>query len=153
MALLSRRARVMRPAGVRRYSGEPLALPWLRLHLRRADRASARGLPGEHPVERGARGLGLPGLRCARAGRLRAARGRVGRRAARGGLSPMATMERTPERTPYALAARELLRNTLLDGARDELQRRPWAEITMADIAATAGVSRQTLYKEFGSRE
>ena len=65
----------------------------------------------------------------------------------------MATLERTAERTPYALAARELLRNTLLDGARDELQRRPWAEITMADIAAAAGVSRQTLYKEFGSRE
>jgi AcrR family transcriptional regulator len=65
----------------------------------------------------------------------------------------MATLERTLERTPYALAARELLRNTLLDAARDELQRRPWAEITMADIAATAGVSRQTLYKEFGSRE
>jgi AcrR family transcriptional regulator len=59
----------------------------------------------------------------------------------------------TLERTPYALAARELLRNTLLDGARDELQRRPWAEITMANIAAAAGVSRQTLYKEFGSRE
>ena len=63
------------------------------------------------------------------------------------------TAPASPERTPYALAARELLRNTLLDGARDELQRRPWAEITMADIAATAGVSRQTLYKEFGSRE
>jgi AcrR family transcriptional regulator len=59
----------------------------------------------------------------------------------------------TLERTPYALAARELLRNTLLDGARDELQRRPWAEITMANIATAAGVSRQTLYKEFGSRE
>jgi AcrR family transcriptional regulator len=59
----------------------------------------------------------------------------------------------TLERTPYALAARELLRNTLFDGARDELQRRPWAEITMADVAAAAGVSRQTLYKEFGSRD
>jgi AcrR family transcriptional regulator len=59
----------------------------------------------------------------------------------------------TIERTPYALAARELLRNTLLDAARDELTRRGWAQITMADIAAAAGVSRQTLYKEFGSRD
>jgi AcrR family transcriptional regulator len=59
----------------------------------------------------------------------------------------------TAERTPYAEAARELLRETLLDGARDELQQRSWAEITMGDIAAAAGVSRQTLYKEFGSRE
>jgi AcrR family transcriptional regulator len=55
--------------------------------------------------------------------------------------------------TPYAVAARELLRDTLLDAARRELEQRAWNEITMAGIAATAGVSRQTLYKEFGSRE
>jgi AcrR family transcriptional regulator len=59
----------------------------------------------------------------------------------------------TVERTPYAEAARELLRNTLLDAARDELQRRGWAQITMGDIATAAGISRQTLYKEFGSRD
>lgn len=57
------------------------------------------------------------------------------------------------ERIPYSLAARELLRNTLLDAARDELQDRRWSDITMADIARSAGVSRQTLYKEFGSRD
>jgi AcrR family transcriptional regulator len=57
-----------------------------------------------------------------------------------------------PERTPYAVAARELLRDTLLDAARDLLGQRPWADITMAEIAAAAGVSRQTLYSEFGSR-
>jgi len=57
------------------------------------------------------------------------------------------------ERTPYAEAARELLRNTLLDAARDELERRGWAQITMGDIATAAGISRQTLYKEFGSRD
>jgi AcrR family transcriptional regulator len=55
--------------------------------------------------------------------------------------------------TPYPLAARELLRDTLLDAAHDEIERRSWAEITMADVARRAGVSRQTLYKEFGSRE
>jgi AcrR family transcriptional regulator len=59
----------------------------------------------------------------------------------------------TLERTPYAEAAHELLRNTLLDAARDELERRGWAQITMSDIATAAGVSRQTLYKEFGSRD
>jgi AcrR family transcriptional regulator len=37
--------------------------------------------------------------------------------------------------------------------ARDELQRRNWSEITMSDIAGAAGVSRQTLYKEFGNRD
>jgi AcrR family transcriptional regulator len=59
----------------------------------------------------------------------------------------------TPQRIPYAVAARELLRSTLLDAAREELRSRRWADVTMADIALAAGVSRQTLYKEFGSRE
>jgi AcrR family transcriptional regulator len=53
---------------------------------------------------------------------------------------------------PYAVAARELLRNTLLDGASKELASRPWSEITMSEIARAAGVSRQTVYNEFGSR-
>jgi AcrR family transcriptional regulator len=55
--------------------------------------------------------------------------------------------------TPYPEAARNLLRETFFGAARDELERRSWSEITMSDIARTAGVSRQTLYKEFGSRE
>ncbi len=55
-------------------------------------------------------------------------------------------------RTPYQEAARELLRQTLFGAARDQLEQRPWSEVTMADIAAAAGVSRQTLYKEFGNR-
>jgi len=54
---------------------------------------------------------------------------------------------------PYAVAARELLRNTLLDAACEQLQTGRWADVTMADIALAAGVSRQTLYKEFGSRD
>jgi AcrR family transcriptional regulator len=62
-------------------------------------------------------------------------------------------MPAASQRVPYSVAARELLRNTLLDAACHELQTRHWAEITMADIAVAAGVSRQTLYKEFGSRE
>ncbi|HSS04414.1 MAG TPA: TetR family transcriptional regulator [Solirubrobacterales bacterium] len=56
-------------------------------------------------------------------------------------------------RTPYPQAARQLLRETLLAAARDELQQRAWSEITMADVARAAGVSRQTLYKEFGNRD
>ena len=69
------------------------------------------------------------------------------------GVSPGEVAPVEKERIPYALAARELLRSTLFDAARDELARRRWNEVTMADIAAAAGVSRQTLYKEFGSRE
>jgi AcrR family transcriptional regulator len=55
-------------------------------------------------------------------------------------------------RTPYQEAARELLRKTVFDAAREQLGRQPWSEITMADIATGAGVSRQTLYNEFGNR-
>jgi AcrR family transcriptional regulator len=56
-------------------------------------------------------------------------------------------------RTPYPQAAKALLRDTLFGAARDELQERAWSEITMSDVAGAAGVSRQTLYKEFGSRD
>jgi AcrR family transcriptional regulator len=63
------------------------------------------------------------------------------------------TMSATRERIPFSATVRDLLHNTLLDAALEELGQRSWAEITMADIALTAGVSRQTLYKEFGSRE
>jgi AcrR family transcriptional regulator len=55
-------------------------------------------------------------------------------------------------RTPYQEAARELLRKTVFDAARDQLGQRSWSEITMADVASGAGVSRQTLYNEFGNR-
>ena len=66
---------------------------------------------------------------------------------------PAATMGAMPSaRTPYPQAARRLLRETLFGAARDQLEQRAWAEITMAEIATAAGVSRQTLYKEFGSR-
>lgn len=65
----------------------------------------------------------------------------------------MEGMAPTRERTPYAVAARRLLRDTLFGAARDELAHRAWAEITMADVARAAGVSRQTLYKEFGTRD
>lgn len=54
---------------------------------------------------------------------------------------------------PYPVAARELLRSTLLDAMRDQLATRDWAEVTMAEVARAAGVSRQTLYKAFGSRQ
>lgn len=54
--------------------------------------------------------------------------------------------------TPYPVAARELLRTMLLDAMREQLRERPWAEVTMAEVATAAGVSRQTLYKEFRSR-
>jgi AcrR family transcriptional regulator len=58
-----------------------------------------------------------------------------------------------PATVPYSVAARQLLRNSLLDAACAELQQQRWCDITMADIALSAGVSRQTLYNELGTRE
>ncbi|MFH8786183.1 TetR/AcrR family transcriptional regulator [Streptomyces roseoverticillatus] len=46
-------------------------------------------------------------------------------------------------------AARELL----LDAAFAALRTRPWNGVRMVDVAASAGVSRQTLYNEFGSKD
>ncbi|WP_409469803.1 TetR/AcrR family transcriptional regulator [Streptomyces sp. HC307] len=44
-------------------------------------------------------------------------------------------------------------RESLLDAAYTALARRPWAAVRMVDVAAAAGVSRQTLYNEFGSKD
>ncbi|MFE9920831.1 TetR/AcrR family transcriptional regulator [Streptomyces sp. NPDC005774] len=44
-------------------------------------------------------------------------------------------------------------RESLLDAACVALARHPWSAVRMVDVAATAGVSRQTLYNEFGSKE
>ncbi len=44
-------------------------------------------------------------------------------------------------------------RESLLDAAYAALARRPWAAVRMVDVAAAAGVSRQTLYNEFGGKE
>ncbi|MEU9311623.1 helix-turn-helix domain-containing protein [Streptomyces sp. NPDC048256] len=44
-------------------------------------------------------------------------------------------------------------RESLLDAAFKALALRPWAAVRMVDVAAAAGVSRQTLYNEFGSKE
>ncbi|MFG2886979.1 TetR/AcrR family transcriptional regulator [Streptomyces sp. NPDC048297] len=44
-------------------------------------------------------------------------------------------------------------RDSLLDAAYTALARRPWSTVRMVDVAASAGVSRQTLYNEFGSKD
>ncbi|MGP3985178.1 TetR/AcrR family transcriptional regulator [Streptomyces sp. 3N207] len=44
-------------------------------------------------------------------------------------------------------------RETLLDAAHVAVRAQPWAVVRMVDVAAAAGVSRQTLYNEFGSKE
>ena len=53
----------------------------------------------------------------------------------------------------YPTAARRLLRDTLLDAMRELMAEREWGQVSMAEVARAAGVSRQTLYKEFGTRQ
>nr|WP_245819824.1 TetR family transcriptional regulator [Rhodococcus yunnanensis] len=45
------------------------------------------------------------------------------------------------------------MRTTILDGLHDLLLERTWSTVNMADVAKAAGISRQTLYKEFGTRK
>ena len=54
---------------------------------------------------------------------------------------------------PYAEASRVLLRDSVLDAMRDLLLARDWSAITLSDVARAAGISRQTIYNEFGSRQ
>ncbi|MEU9195420.1 TetR/AcrR family transcriptional regulator [Streptomyces hundungensis] len=44
-------------------------------------------------------------------------------------------------------------RESLLDAALSALSELPWSGVRMVDVAAAAGVSRQTLYNEFGSKD
>jgi AcrR family transcriptional regulator len=60
---------------------------------------------------------------------------------------------RSAARVPYAEASRVLLRDSILDGMRDMLLARDWSSITLSDVARAAGISRQTIYNEFGSRQ
>ncbi|MUL39876.1 TetR/AcrR family transcriptional regulator [Streptomonospora sp. PA3] len=55
------------------------------------------------------------------------------------------------QRTPAAEESGT--RTRLLDAAYVEVVAGRWPRMRMADIAASAGVSRQTLYNEFGSKE
>jgi AcrR family transcriptional regulator len=52
----------------------------------------------------------------------------------------------------FQQAVRSLLRDRILDAAATAAGDEGWARVRMADIAATVGVSRQTLYNEFGSK-
>jgi AcrR family transcriptional regulator len=46
-----------------------------------------------------------------------------------------------------------MLRDRLLDAAADAFREEGWRRLTMAKIADRAGVSRQTVYNEFGTKQ
>ncbi|GCE41852.1 TetR family transcriptional regulator [Rhodococcus sp. USK10] len=64
----------------------------------------------------------------------------------------MSAHDRAERQRRYRLAATSLMRETTLDALRELLLERPWPTITMTDVAVAAGMSRQTIYKEFRSR-
>lgn len=57
------------------------------------------------------------------------------------------------KRMPFPEASRALLRDSVLDAMRELLLTRDWSAVTLADVARAAGISRQTIYNEFGSRQ
>ena len=58
-------------------------------------------------------------------------------------------MEQAPS---YRELTRARLRDTLVSAARDLTVANGWESVRMADVAGAAGVSRQTVYNEFGGR-
>jgi AcrR family transcriptional regulator len=56
-------------------------------------------------------------------------------------------------RPSYSQTAKAQLRDTILDAAYDLVVARGWSAARMADIAAEVGLSRQTLYNEFGNKD
>jgi AcrR family transcriptional regulator len=65
----------------------------------------------------------------------------------------MVAIVKPVKRIPYAEASRALLRDSVLDAMRDLLQTRDWSAVTLSDVARAAGISRQTIYNEFKSRQ
>lgn len=63
------------------------------------------------------------------------------------------TPSETAPAASFAEATRDLLRTRVLDAVGELASTRPWSEVKMAEVAMAAGVSRQTLYNAFGSRD
>lgn len=59
----------------------------------------------------------------------------------------------TPGPADFQARVRQQLRHDALDAAYQLLTNRGWTAVTMTAVAAAVGVSRQTLYKEFSSKD
>jgi len=55
--------------------------------------------------------------------------------------------------SPFRETVRTMLRDRLLDAAGAAYREQGWRRLTMAKIADSAGVSRQTVYNEFGTKQ
>lgn len=55
--------------------------------------------------------------------------------------------------TGFRARMHELLRESILDAASDAAASHDWNNVRVADVAETVGVSRQTIYNEFGTKD
>ena len=62
------------------------------------------------------------------------------------------TTEPLREDTSIRAGVRSLVRERLLDAAADVFAEHGWRRVTMGKVADRAGVSRQTVYNEFGTK-
>lgn len=58
----------------------------------------------------------------------------------------------TPKGT-FRSKMHEIMRASILDAARERAANSKWASVRISDIAEDVGVSRQTVYNEFGAKE
>jgi len=58
-----------------------------------------------------------------------------------------------PVAPPFRETVRTMLRDRLLDAAAAVFAELGWRQVTMAKVADRAGVSRQTVYNEFGNKQ
>ena len=63
----------------------------------------------------------------------------------------MSTAAPPPE--PFRAKVQQMLHDTVLDVARRRLLETDWSEVRLADIADEVGVSRQTIYNMFGTKD
>lgn len=56
-------------------------------------------------------------------------------------------------KTNFRAKVHEMLRTSILDAAFDRLSAADWSDVRISDIAADVGVSRQTVYNEFGAKD
>ncbi|WP_154402867.1 TetR family transcriptional regulator [Nocardioides speluncae] len=58
-----------------------------------------------------------------------------------------------PRNSSFRAKVHEMLRTSILDAAFERLSAADWSDVRISDIAADVGVSRQTVYNEFGAKD
>jgi AcrR family transcriptional regulator len=61
--------------------------------------------------------------------------------------------ESAPPPEPFRVRVQQLLHDSVLDAARRRSLEQDWADIRLSDIADEVGVSRQTIYNLFGTKD